>query len=154
MSSFRVVGMVLSIAGAASSFAESAPTTPVQVYVMAFLPEDGWSVEVDGRGHVSASHVHVGNTARALSADEKRELARLLGRLPTGRKRYSYGTYVVDGTAFELCVGIPSNRRCYTVADALGDDAGSSDAERVVEAIRYLRWFVPSDEAAWPPTTE
>jgi hypothetical protein len=78
-------------------------------------------------------------------------VARLLERLPTGRKRYSYGTYVVDGNVFELCVGAGSTRRCYTVADVLGDDATSDEARRVVDAIRYFRSLVPSSKAAWPP---
>jgi hypothetical protein len=154
MNNFHVLGAVLSVAGAPTAFAAPAPITPVQVHVMAFLPRAGWSVEVDHLGQVSVSHVDVGNTTRALSADEKRELAGLLKRLPTGRKRYSWGTFVVDGTAFELCVGVSSNQRCYTVADALGDDADSRDAERVVKTIWYLRHLVPSDEAAWPPAAE
>ncbi len=147
-----MLGAVLGSVPTAMAASES--TVPVQVYVMALMPQKAWSVDVNGRGQLSVSHVEVGKSSRSLTRVEKRKLKRLVARLPRGRKQYGYGTCAVDGTVFELRVGAGSGERVYTVCEELGPDAKGRGTLATLETIKYLRALVPSGAAAWPPPGE
>jgi hypothetical protein len=110
------------------------------------VQKDGsWTVEVLHGGRVIVNTGEHRLTAE-LSAEQRRKLAALTAALPTERRSYQLGRFMLEGPEFSLRVDDGTQKRSYEVVGVGRTPSEVREIRAIVDVATFLRSLASSDE--------
>jgi hypothetical protein len=138
--------------------ASAAQVPVVSVFAGGTFGPGWWTLEIDRSGMLKTSVVGGSEShspSRHITGEEQDRLLDLLGHLPTGQAKYSFGRSYSDVSVdFLLRVDTGKAMRQYYVTSSLEEDASRPEVRPILAALHFLHSLVSTKGAIPPPPME